>query len=383
MNPSLPLGLDVQQPYAPPKLKLRPLREQPATRVAQDADACNLLELLAAVVGGPQQIEIAENLLSSFGDIDGLQRAHISEISDLPGIGQSTAARLKAALTLGKRLAMHVPEQPPAIHSPADAAALVQYEMSALEQEHLRVLVLNTRNRLLEIAEVYHGSVNQAQVRVAEVLRPAVRRNAPAIIVAHNHPSGDPTPSPDDIAITRAIVEAGKLLDVSLLDHLIIGQGRWVSLKERNLGFDGNVLHERCKPYQVRDGAWDDAEVIFAYTRAQALEDGVLVNVSEMAAEAGFRFPTAISQTLYATLTPNETERNHGQSYDGRLWDVLFMAAMAGRKSSSSRVAYEIHLAECEPGDRRLRRRVLKLLADVGPGDQGEPVITIGFPKDF
>jgi len=125
----------------------------------------------------------------------------------------------------------------PVINSPADAAALVQYEMSLLEQEYLKVILLDTRNRVLDIVEVYHGSVNSTQVRVGELFKPAIQRMAPAIVAVHNHPSGDPTPSPDDIAVTRGIVQAGKLLSIDLLDHLIIGQGRFVSMKERGLGF--------------------------------------------------------------------------------------------------------------------------------------------------
>ena len=129
------------------------------------------------------------------------------------------------------------PEERPSINSPGDAAALVQYDMSALEQEELRVILLNTRNRVQKIETIYRGSLNTSQVRVGEIFKAAIRVNAAAIIVVHNHPSGDPTPSPDDLAITRAIVEAGRLLDVQVLDHLVIGQGRFVSLKERGLGF--------------------------------------------------------------------------------------------------------------------------------------------------
>ncbi|PKN93031.1 MAG: hypothetical protein CVU44_11405 [Chloroflexi bacterium HGW-Chloroflexi-6] len=109
--------------------------------------------------------------------------------------------------------------------------------MQALEQEHLRVMLLDRRNRVMEIVDLYRGSVSSSQIRVGEIFREAVRKNASAIIVAHNHPSGDPTPSPDDVAVTRAILQAGKLLDVDVLDHLVIGQGCWVSLKERGLGF--------------------------------------------------------------------------------------------------------------------------------------------------
>lgn len=153
------------------------------------------------------------------------------------GIGAAKAAQIKAAIELGRRLTLESPEARPTINSPADAAALVQYEMSALEQEHLRVLLLDTRNHVLDVVEVYRGSVNTAQVRVGEVFKAAIRRNAAALIVVHNHPSGDPTPSPDDVAVTRAFVQAGKLMDVDVLDHLIIGLGKYVSMKERGLGF--------------------------------------------------------------------------------------------------------------------------------------------------
>jgi len=114
------------------------------------------------------------------------------------------------------------------------------------------VLVLNTRNRVLDIVEVYKGSLNSAQIRVAEIFRPAIRLNAAAIIVVHNHPSGDPTPSPDDVSVTRAMVEAGENLDVSVLDHIVIGSAnRWVSLKERKLGFGSSAVHEKRSSYRV------------------------------------------------------------------------------------------------------------------------------------
>jgi DNA repair protein RadC len=225
-------------PYELPRLKRLPLREQPAYRVAQNAAACSLAELLAAVIGGTQQLETAEALLARFENIRGLFQAHIAEIASVHGIGQQTAIRLKAALALGQRL-LDPAEERPAIHSPADAAALVQHEMSLLEQEYLRVILLNTRNRVIGIEEIYHGSLNSSQVRVGEIFKPAIARMAAAVIVLHNHPSGDCSPSPDDISITRAIVEAGKLIDIECLDHLIIGSaGRWVSLKERGLGFN-------------------------------------------------------------------------------------------------------------------------------------------------
>lgn len=261
------LDLRVQTPYELPKLKLRPLREQPAYRVARNPTACNMVELLAAVVGGAQQIEIAEELLKRFKGLTGLYRANIAEIAAVPGIGQSTAASLVASLELGKRLAMDVPEEPPTINSPADAARLVQYEMSVLDQEHLRVIVLNTRNRVLDIVEIYKGSLNSAQIRVAEIFRPAIRLNAAAIIVLHNHPSGSVDPSPDDVAVTRAIVEAGKNLDVDVLDHIIIGCApgkRWVSLKERRLGFDSDGVRDAMHASAKRS-RYQAAETIVPY----------------------------------------------------------------------------------------------------------------------
>jgi DNA repair protein RadC len=223
--------------YKPTKLKTLPLRDQPAYRVSSNATACSLAELLAAVVGGGQQIEVAEGLLSRFGgDIQRMYKANVAEIAQVHGIGQQTAVRIKAALALGLRL--HEPTgERPVVNSPGDAAALVQYEMSLLEQEYLKVMLLDTRNRILDIVDVYHGSVNSSQVRVGEIFKPAIQRMAPAVIVAHNHPSADPTPSPDDVAVTRAMVAAGKLLDIDVLDHLIIGGSKWISLKERGLGF--------------------------------------------------------------------------------------------------------------------------------------------------
>jgi DNA repair protein RadC len=223
--------------YDQPKLKSLPLREQPAYRVSQNAAACNLTELLAAVIGGQRQIETSEALLERFdGDIRRLYQAHPAELAAVKGINQATAARIKAALNLGLRL--NIPgEERPMINSPADAAALVQYEMGLLEKEHLRAILLDRRNRVIDIVQIYEGSVSSSQVRIGEVFRPAVQRMASAIIAAHNHPSTDNTPSPDDVAVTRAMVQAGKLLDIQLLDHLIVSSRGFVSLKERGLGF--------------------------------------------------------------------------------------------------------------------------------------------------
>jgi DNA repair protein RadC len=216
--------------------------ERPRERLArlgpQSLSTAELLAILLRVgVVGETSVQVGQRLLQTFGGIAGLHRASFAELSNQKGVKLAKAAQIKAAIELGRRLVKESPEERPSVHSPADAAELVQYEMSALEQEELRVLLLDTRNHLLHIEVVYRGSVNSSQVRVAEVFKAAIRRNAPNLIVIHNHPSGDPTPSPDDIAITRLIAQAGEILDVKLLDHIIIGSGRFVSLKERGLGF--------------------------------------------------------------------------------------------------------------------------------------------------
>jgi DNA repair protein RadC len=180
---------------------------------------------------------MGQRLLQDLGGLHGLHRANLVELASQHGMGLAKASQIKAAIELGMRIHTLNPEERASIHSPGDAAALVQYEMSALLQEHLRVINLDTRNRVINIEKLYVGSLNASTVRVGEVFRAAIARNAAAIIILHNHPSGDPTPSPEDVALTRAIVQAGKLMDIEVLDHLVIGQGKWISLKERGLGF--------------------------------------------------------------------------------------------------------------------------------------------------
>ncbi|HEY3310359.1 MAG TPA: DNA repair protein RadC [Anaerolineales bacterium] len=216
--------------------------ERPRERLAalgpQALSNSELIAILLRVgVPGENAVQVGQRLLQEFHGIRGLHRAPFEELCAQHGIGQAKAAQIKAAIELGRRLPLEFPEERPVINSPKDAADLVQYEMSALEQEHLRVLLLDRRNRVMEVTEIYRGSVNSSQIRVGEIFKEAVRKNASGVIVIHNHPSGDPTPSPDDVAVTRAIIQAGKLLDVDVLDHLVIGVNRWVSLKERGLGF--------------------------------------------------------------------------------------------------------------------------------------------------
>jgi len=229
---------------SPPSYRITDLEvtERPRERLrrlgAQALSSAELLAILLRVgVQGENAVQVGQRLINTFHGLSGLHRASFDEVCAQRGIGEAKAAQIKAAIELGRRLAAEAPEERPAVHSPQDAADLVRYEMSALEQEELHVLLLDNRNRVLHIEPVYRGSVNSSQVRVGELFKAAIRRNAAALIVAHNHPSGDPTPSPDDVAVTRAIVQAGKLLDIDVLDHLVIAGGKFVSLKERGLGF--------------------------------------------------------------------------------------------------------------------------------------------------
>ena len=213
-------------------------RERLAKHGPQTLSNAELLAILLRVgVQGENAVQMGNRLLRDLGGLQGIHRAAYDDVCQQHGIGPAKAAQIKAAVELGRRLSIESPEDRPAIHSPGDAAALVQYEMSGLEQEELRVMLLDIRNRVDKILTVYKGSLNASFVRVGELFKTAIRSNAAAVIIVHNHPSGDPTPSPDDIALTRAVVQAGKLLDLEVLDHLIIGKGGYVSLKERGLGF--------------------------------------------------------------------------------------------------------------------------------------------------
>ncbi len=217
--------------------------DRPRERLQEaGAKALSNAELLAILlrVGtkGENAVRLAERLLQQLDGLPGLHRMSHTDLCEVKGIGKAKAAQLMAAIELGRRIATTSSEDRPTISSPADAANLLMYHMSALEQEYLYVILLDTRNRVLgKPLEIYHGSLNTSQIRAAEVFREAVKVNAAGLIVAHNHPSGDPSPSPEDVAVTRTLVEAGRLLDVEVLDHLVIGRQRCVSLKERGLGF--------------------------------------------------------------------------------------------------------------------------------------------------
>ncbi len=183
-------------------------------------------------------LQLAQLLLCDLDGLTGLSRASTQELQQVRSIGEAKAAQVKAALELGRR-AMTMPfEERQFIRSPDEAAQLLMPEMVDLEQEHLRVILLDTRNRVLSTPTINIGSLNSNIVRIGELFRAGIRENAATMIVAHNHPSGNPSPSPEDVRVTRQIVEAGKLLSIEVLDHIIIGRQRYVSMKDRGLGFD-------------------------------------------------------------------------------------------------------------------------------------------------
>lgn len=226
-----------------PTIKELPADERPRERLAKFGPAAlSTSELLAIIlrtgVGGENVLAMATRLLASYGGLPGLARASFSQLEAEKGLGKAKTAQLKAALELGRRMLLASPEERLQVRSPADVAELLMAEMGHLEQEHLRALLLDTRNRVLASPTIYVGSLSASHIRVGEVFREAVRQNAACIIVVHNHPSGDPTPSPEDVAVTRELVAAGELLGIEVLDHLIVGQQRFVSLRERGLGFE-------------------------------------------------------------------------------------------------------------------------------------------------
>ncbi|HEU5328993.1 MAG: RadC family protein [Thermomicrobiales bacterium] len=223
-------------------IKELPRDERPQEKLKlRGAASLSTGELLAIILRtglvGETVIDVAQRLLATHGGLLGLSRVAYSDLCKERGLGEVKAAQLQACIELGRRLALERPDERPRIQSPEDIAAILSSEMAALDQEELRVVLLNTKNEVVKMVTVYRGSVNAAQIRVAEVFKEAIRLNVPSLVVVHNHPSGDPTPSPDDVAVTRELVKAGQLLDVEVLDHLVIGDGRHVSLRRRGLGF--------------------------------------------------------------------------------------------------------------------------------------------------
>ncbi len=224
-------------------VKEMPAEERPRERLARvGPQALSATELLAIIlrtgVGGENVLTMSNRLISDYQGLAGLARADFARLSGERGLGPAKTAQLMAAFELGRRLMAEAPEERFQIRSPSDAAHILLPLIGHKEQENFAVLYLDTRNRVRAKEILYRGSLNTSLVRTGEVFRGAVRRNSASIIVGHNHPSGDPNPSPEDVGLTRRLVDAGKILEIDVLDHLVIGQNRWISLRERGMGFD-------------------------------------------------------------------------------------------------------------------------------------------------
>ncbi len=219
-----------------------PASERPREKLQQlGPTALSNAELLAILlrVGsvGEDVVALSQRLLIHYGGLGGLYQAVFATLEGERGMGAAKTCTLKASLELGRRLLLDPGQERVRVSSPSDVAQLLMLDMAYLEHECLRTVLLNTKNMVLAAPTIYQGSVNSTSLRVGELFREAVRHNATAMIVVHNHPSGDPTPSPEDVQVTRTLVEAGKMMDIEVLDHLVIGRQKYVSLKERRLGF--------------------------------------------------------------------------------------------------------------------------------------------------
>ncbi len=201
------------------------------------SDAELIAIILRSGAQGINVLDMAIALTRHYRTLGVLARASFTDLQQHHGIGAAKAAQILAAVELGRRVMRAMPEDRPRVDSPETAARLLMSELAYAEQEHVKLVLVDTRNRVIATPTIYKGTLNTTSIRIAEIFREALRHNAAAIILAHNHPSGDPTPSPEDVILTQRIVEAGKLLNIDVLDHLILGHNRWISMKDRHLGF--------------------------------------------------------------------------------------------------------------------------------------------------
>ena len=205
--------------------------------IRQGAKSLSNQELLAILLGTGTKHEsvltVANRVLLTFEKLHNLKYATLEEMTEIKGIGEAKAVLLLASIELGRRLASKEDEQRYTIRSPEDAANFLMQDMTSLQQEHFVVLFLNVKNQILHKKTIFVGSLNASIVHPREIFREAVKRSAASIICSHNHPSGVPTPSPEDIDVTTRLYEAGKIVGVDLLDHVIIGDHQFISMKEK------------------------------------------------------------------------------------------------------------------------------------------------------
>lgn len=223
-----------------PELKIRDVHEADRPRerlIRQGSQSLSNQELLAILLrtGTKEEsvLALSNRVLMNFEKLHALKHATLEEITSIKGIGDAKAAQLLAAIELGRRLAQKEIDSRYTIRSPEDAAAFLMPEMSALNQEHFVVLFLNVKNQILHKQTIFIGSLNASIVHPREIFREAVKRSAASIICAHNHPSGNASPSPEDIEVTARLHEAGLIIGIELLDHVIIGDHQFISMKEK------------------------------------------------------------------------------------------------------------------------------------------------------
>ena len=233
----------VTNPTQKPRLTINDLpdAERPRERLLQHgASSLATAELLAILLrtGTPDEnaLRLSERMLAYFGDLGRLASATPEELRQFKGLGDAKVAQLLAAIEVGRRVVIRSGGEQPVMRNAADAARLLA-DMGDLRQEHVRVVLLDASRRVVAISTVYIGTMNASVLRVSELFREAITRGCAAIVVAHNHPSGDARPSPEDVEVTRALVAAGELLDIPVLDHVIIARDAWTSLRESGLGF--------------------------------------------------------------------------------------------------------------------------------------------------
>lgn len=217
-----------------------PAEMRPRERMLQyGPEALSEVELIALLLrsgtASVSALELATLLLAQFRGVRGLMQAGVHELQTVKGIGPAKAAEIKAALELGRRVAISPAARRPVIRSPEDATSLVMEDYRHLDREHFGVLLLNTKHHVLGEERVSVGTLNSSNVHPREVFKSAVRRSAAALILVHNHPSGDPTPSRQDIELTQRLVEAGTLMGIKILDHLIIGDNKYISFRAEGL----------------------------------------------------------------------------------------------------------------------------------------------------
>ena len=229
-------------PESPAKYTIKelPVDERPRERLVQfGAHALSSAELLAILLrtGTPEMtaLQLAQHLLTSMGSLRAIASAKPSELAQVKGIGMAKAAQLLAAVELGRRIALEEMGEQPAITRPEDVYALLHHQLRDEKQEHVVVLLLNTKNRVIRQSTVTKGTLDSSLLHPREVFREAIRHSASSIILAHNHPSGDPTPSNEDVQLTKRIYQAGQLVGIDLLDHVILGDGRWISLRSQGV----------------------------------------------------------------------------------------------------------------------------------------------------